>query len=645
MISLIFISLIAKANVVINTRAQTDSNFTQRSFVGTNYTKYEYRIPMRDGVRLYTSVYVPNHATGTHPILLERTPYSAGPYGRTFREVPTEGWYKAGYIMAYQDVRGKYLSGGVFEDIRPELTKNSPPSAIDETTDTSDTIDFLVKNVPSNNGNVGLWGISYPGFYAEVGAIHTNEHLKAVSPQAPVSEWFKGDDWHHNGVFFLQDAFDFMSWFGTVQTAPTAIHSGLPPLPRGNGGAYDFFLNTGALPNFDAYYYQGRVPFWNEVLTHDTYDSWWQARSVPSKLVDVHCAMLFVGGFFDAEDMYGALHSYAAAKAQNPSTPIYLAMGPWFHGMWAYGSGSNFGGLSYGQPTSQWFRDNVQFPFFEKYLRGVSTPPISPVTVYNTGENKWLTFPEWPPKQDAQSSLYLADNKSVTAVIPRRDGSDSYVNDPAQPTPYISDLTSRERPTDYMDADQTYFTTRPDVLTYVSEPLTEDLTVAGPIRVSLWASTTGTDADFVTKLIDDYPADCGPDVPGGQPMANYELLVRGDIFRGKFRKSFSNPEAFQPGKPTLVPFEMNSVMHTFRKGHRIMIQIQSDWFPLCDRNPNVFEDINSAKNSDFRKATITIYHSEKYPSRVTFGVLIDSGSGHPPVTVSENRNSLKPQVH
>ncbi len=579
-------------------------------------------IPMRDGVKLCCIAYVPKNVPGPHPILLERTPYSAGPYGEDFRDMYRQDYIKAGFILAYEDVRGKYLSQGTFEDVRPELSQHTKPTEVDESTDTADTVAFLIKHVPDNNGKVGLTGISYPGFYAEMGAINTPSGLAAVSPQAPVSQWFKGDDWHHNGVLFLQDAFDFMSWFGTVDPKPSPIHNGIS-INRHGLSAYDFYLKTGAMPNFDKDYYKGRIPFWNQVLRHETYDSWWKARAAGPHLKNVSCPMLFVGGLFDAEDMYGALHSYADAKRQNPHTTVDLVMGPWFHGMWAYGAGSSFGQLDYGQTTASWFRKNIELPFFERYLEGkTNVKKIAPVTIYETGANKWRQFDQWPPKGATQNQLFLGPDKEILPKSSEISGRNEFVNDPANPTPYLADWsTSTHRPTTYMDDDQTWASERKDVLTFESGPLIKDLVMAGPINVKFWTSTTGTDEDLVVKVIDVYPSNTEQKNPDGDSMAGKEIMIRGDIMRCKFRHSFTVPKAMTPGKPTLVSFQLNSVFHDFRPGHRVMIQIQGDWFPLCNRNPNTFTNINTAPDSAYHKATVSLYYGRQYPSQITFLVL------------------------
>lgn len=585
-----------------------------------SYSKYEYQIPMRDGVKLYTAVYVPV-LSGKHPILLERTPYGCGPYGA--EAIPgfdnSEKLAEAGYIFAFQDVRGHYMSEGNFVDVRPELQKDEP--GIDESTDTFDTIDYLVKHVPNNSQSVGLRGISYPGFYAGVGAINTHPALKAVSPQAPVSNWFLGDDFHHNGAFFEQDAFEFYNWFGWPRSRPaTELPPTLAPVSS-RDGAYAFYLNIGALPNLDTRYFKKRIPFWNDLMKHETYDQWWQDRSLPDHARNITCAVLTVGGLFDAEDMWGALNLFRATSIQNPNTPNYLVMGPWYHGMWADGAGRTFGDLDFKSDTSRWFRDFVEFPFFEKYLAG--NPAIEPAkaTIFETGKNKWQSFAEWPPLGLKPEAFYLDSGNSISSDTPVMVGSDSYINDPEHPTPYLADLKTERRTREYMVDDQRWAEKRNDVKSYKANPFTSEHRYAGPVDVDFWVSTSGTDADFVVKLIDVWPSDSLEKSPSGLSMAGYEQNLRADIFRGKFRNSFAHPEPFEPSKPTHLHFKMNDILHTFLPGHRLMIQVQSSWFPLVDQNPNVFENINEAKNSDFKKATITIYHDPEHPSKIVLGGL------------------------
>ena len=602
----------------------------QRPETMDTYAKAEYDIPMRDGVTLHTVVYSPKAVPGTHPILMERTPYGAGPYGpdryKNFRG--SHKLQEAGYIFAFQDVRGKNQSAGDYVNIRPELKPGE--RGIDESTDTYDTVEWLVKNVPANNGAVGLWGISYPGFYAGVGAIDTAPHLKAVSPQAPVSNWFLGDDVHHNGAFFVQDNFNFSTGFDVPRKGGPGS-TGTRPTVDKTGDEYAFFLQAGTADGLDTTYYKGLIPYWTELVDHPNYDAYWKDRSLPDHMKDVKCAVLTVGGWFDAEDQWGALNTYARTERQNPGIPNFLVMGPWYHGMWASRDGTTFGDLDFGQNTSKYFQDQVEFPFFERYLRGQDVPPPAEATVFETGDNRWRTFAAWPPKGLGKATFYLGADKTI-ATTPST-GADAFVNDPAAPTPYLADYaTSRRRTREYMVDDQRWADARPDVLVYKGEPFAADTTVAGPIDVDLWVATTGTDMDLVVKVIDVYPDDTTDKSPvrtlpdgttrGGASMAGYELNVKADVFRARFRDSFERPEPFVPGRPTRVHFKMNDLLHTFRKGHRLMVQVQGSWFPLVDRNPNTFvPNVERAKPADFQKATVTVLHDGKHASSLTFGTL------------------------
>jgi putative CocE/NonD family hydrolase len=610
LVAFVFLSLLAPAQ-----RRRPD-----QGGVRAQYTKFEYMIPMRDGVHLYTAVYVPKTVPGDHPILMERTPYSAGPYGPDkysyFRGSPK--FREAGYIFAFQDVRGKYLSEGEYENIRPEIAQFK--GGTDESTDTYDTVDWLIHHVPGNNGHVGLWGISYPGFYAGAGGINSHPALTAISPQAPVSNWFVGDDMHHNGAFFLQDTFDFFNFFGHPRPKPAPELSPVPGIDR-SAGSYAFFLTSGALPNFDKLYFKGDVGFWNDTMDHSDYDAWWKERALPDHMNGVHAAVLTVGGLFDAEDMWGAWNLYKATKQKNGGTPVYLVMGPWFHGMWASPKGRTFGDLDFGSDTSTYFQDNIEFPFFEKYLRGQNVPAPAPVTIFQTGANVWRTFNQWPPTGLDHEKYFIGPDGTLNTSVPPTGGSDSYTYDPAKPTPYLAKPETSRRTREYMIDDQRWADGRPDVLTYRSSAFKADHTVAGPVDVDLFASTTGTDADFVVKVIDVWPADSTETSPNGKSMAGYEQEVRADVFRGKYRDNYSRPKPFEPGKPTRIHFKLNDLLHTFKPGHRMQIQVQSAWFPLVDRNPNQFLDIYKARDSDFKPATITLYHSDKYPTHLSFGVL------------------------
>ncbi len=586
-----------------------------QSEIKSTHEKFEYMIPMRDGVKLYTAVYVPKRAKGESPIMLERTPYSAGPYGPDNFKTGFRGsskFVENDYIWAFQDVRGKFMSEGVFENLRPRVIPHWGPNGfqpmpddIDEGTDTFDTIDYLVKNVRSSNGRVGMWGISYPGGYAALGLMSRHPALKAVSPQAPTSDWFLGDDMHHNGAFFLQDFVSFFSGFGVVRPAPAPQNPPRVPFSVGDD-AYKFFLDLGALSNVDPKIYQGRVPYWWDIQRHDTYDEFWQARSVPSGLTDLKAAVLWTGGFFDAEDCWGPLNCYKAAEEKNPGLVNHIVMGPWFHGMWHRADGRTFHDQDWGSNTSQWYQETIEFPFFDSFLRGNGSWKGAEATMFDSGAKEWKTFAKWPPASAKETSLYLAAGSKVSRTKPLP-GTENYVSDPSNPVPYEGgQLRGRSR--SYMLADQRFAADRDDVLVFRTEPLTTDLTLAGPILPELFVKVSGTDCDFVVKVIDEYPA--SGDLPG------YQMLVRGEVMRAKFRNSFINPSPLDPAKFERVSFSAPDVMHTFKKGHRLMIQVQSSWFPLVDRNPHKFMNIFMAKDGDFASATVELALGGDRASRV-----------------------------
>jgi putative CocE/NonD family hydrolase len=578
------------------------------------YQKRELMIPMRDGTKLYTALYIPKDKPGKHPILMERTPYGAGPYGADLyrNNRGSKQFVTAGYIFAYQDVRGMGKSEGVFVNDRPQLLFTLRPNDVDESTDTYDTVDYLVRNVPECNGRVGLWGISYPGFYAGVGAINTHPALKAVSPQAPVSDWFIGDDFHHNGALFLMDAVSFAR-FGQsrIQRDPAS-----QPRIDTQGDPFKFYLETGSLANLTEKYFKETDGMWRYLVLHGNYDEYWQARSLPRSMKNVKCAVLVVGGWFDAEDCWGALNTYKGTEAQNKGIANTLVMGPWWHGMWASPVGQTFGALDFGQATSTYFQDKIEFPFFDTHLRGDGKQKRPEAEVFETGANRWRTFPKWPPAGRTETAFYLLPDKKVATEAPGTSATeyDEYVSDPANPVPYQGGQI-RSRTREYMIDDQRFATARPDVLSYQTPVMTENTTFAGPITADLFVSTTGTDADFVVKIIDVFP----DDAPG--KLAGYQMLVRAEVMRGKFRKSYANPSPFTPGQVEEVKYELPDVCHTFQKGHRLMVQVQSSWFPLVDRNPQTFTDIYTAKDSDFQKATIRLYHSPSYRSCVRVGLL------------------------
>ncbi len=591
--------------------------------VSEHYSKFEAYIPMRDGVRLYTVVFVPKaRSEKPYPIMLMRTCYSV-PYGANnypARLGPSRQLMESGCIFAMQDVRGKFMSEGEWVEIRPLQKKYTRKQDIDETTDTYDTVDWLVKSVPNNNGRVGMWGISYPGFYAAMGAINAHPAVVAVSPQAPVSEWFMGDDPHRNGAFMLLDVFFFYGGTGRVRPRPSMGMEGVPLDTKGYTDSYRFFLDMGALPNIDKKQYKGQIPFWNDLMAHGTYDSWWKDRSVPPRMKNIKPALLVVGGWFDAEDMYGALNLYQATEQQNPTVQNNLVMGPWTHGGWSNGDFASFGDIDFGSKTGQYYRDNILTPFFMYHLKGEGTLNLAEATCFMTGANEWKSYPAWPPKTAIEKSLYLQSGKALGWSAPtQEDTFTEYVSDPANPPPYsASAMKQMGRDSRYLIEDQRFASERSDVITFQTDPLQEDVTGVGRLFADLFVSTTGTDSDFVVKLIDVFPDD-SPDFKG-KKMGGYQMLVRGNILRAKFRQSFEKPVAFKPGEVTPVSFELQDICHRFKKGHRIMVQVQSSWFPLVDRNPQKFVDIYHAQDSDFQKATNRIYHSAKYPSKIRFSV-------------------------
>ncbi len=597
------------------------------SYVRDHYTKVEKYITMRDGIRLFTSIYLPKDQSKKYPIIMTRTPYNVGPYGaNAYKRSLGQNTLleKDGFIFVYQDVRGRWMSEGNFVDVRPDIENKKSNKDVDESSDTYDTIDWLIKNLPNNNGKVGIEGISYPGFYSTASLTNAHPALKAVSPQAPVTDWFIGDDFHHNGALFQMDAFAFITSFGVPRPKPITPAEFKNGIKYKEADNYKFYLDLGALPNYKKYYFGDSVKFWDNMMAHPNYDSFWKDMNIRPHLKNITPATMVVGGFFDAEDCFGALHVFEALQKQNPAThPNMLVMGPWFHGGWERGDGQLFGDQDFGSKTSEWFRENVELPFFKFYLKGEGEMGLPKATIFVSGSNEWHKFNEWPPKNTVEKTLYFHANGKLSFEAPKTAGSyDEYVSDPNSPVPYQAGIQAR-RTREYMLDDQRFAGRRPDVKVYQTDTLKEDITLTGPVMADLFTSTTGTDADYVVKLIDVFPDNYPEPKPNPKnvTMAGYEMMVRGEVFRGKFRNSFEKPEPFVPGKVTEVKYHLQDVAHTFKKGHRIMIQVQNSWFPLVDRNPQKFEDINHAKDSDFQKATIRIYHDMQDKSGVKVTVL------------------------
>ncbi len=608
----------------------------KEDYVKAHYTKYEYRIPMRDGKKLFTSVYVPKDASQAYPILIDRTPYSVGPYGEDEYKKqigPSDEFEKAGYIIVYQDVRGRYMSEGDFLEMHPHIDVKKSSKDVDESSDMYDTIEFLLKHVHNNNGKVGIWGISYPGFYTSASIIDSHPALKAASPQAPMTDLFFSDDAYHGGAFMLAANFGFYSSFKPF-TEPGPPPKTPVPFDFGTPDGYAFYLQAGSLSELNKHYLKEGNSLFTDQMIHTTYDNYWTARDLSRHMKNVKCAVMTVGGWFDAEDLSGPFKTFHAIDQFNPGIPNSLVVGPWVHGGWARNDGERLGDVQFWAKTSEFFRARIQFPFFEYYLKGKGTG-LPKAYVFETGTNVWRQYDAWPPSQAKARMLYLHAGGKLSFDPPAENeglgkGEDEYVSDPAHPVPFI-DYIATAVPQRYMTDDQRFASRRTDVLSYQTEPLEEDVTIAGPVSPKLKVASTGTDSDFVVKLIDVYPddypdnetADPSKRVTGPPPvrMGGFQQLLRGEPMRAKFRKSWEKPSPLEPGKMTEVNFTMPDVNHTFRKGHRIMVQIQSSWFPLVDRNPQTFTDIPNAKPEDFKRATEQVFHKRSAESGVEVLVL------------------------
>ncbi len=620
---------------------QTPEQRELAQYIRDNYDKREVMVPMRDGVKLFTAIYTPKNRTDKFPILLNRTPYSVAPYGKDkdgrdqYRATlgPNPLFAREGYIFVYQDVRGRWMSEGEFVNARPDIA-NTTSQQVDESTDTYDTIEWLLKYVQNNNGRVGTFGISYPGFYVSAGMVDSHPALKACSPQAPVSAWFNGDDMHHNGALFLAQNFAFFSNFGQPRPGPVSDNSyltrwkGMQPVD-----GYNYFLNLGGLKEVADEYEKNlgfRIAFWDEMMAHPNYDSWWKERNILYKLKNVKCAVMTVGGWYDNENLYGALKVYEHVERNNPGIYNILVVGPWDHGGWSRADGDWLGTAYFTQKTGDHYRRNLEIPFFNFHLKGTGDiSALKEVNVYDTGSHEWRSFESYEPTTSKDTALYLTANGGLSFDLPAGNGHAEYVSDPMKPVPYTQKIT-RNYPRDYMTEDQRFASTRPDVLVFQSEPLTEDITVAGQIKPSLFVSSSGTDSDFVVKLIDIFPDDYAfPD--GQRPPQNsawtvfqpggYQMLLRGEPMPARFRNSFEKPEPLVANTPTKLSFTMPGVTHTFKKGHRIMVHIQSTWFPLVARNPQKYmANYKQATEKDFQKATQRVYFGGRNSSAIMLPV-------------------------
>lgn len=616
--------ILAAIVVPYKVAAQSNEELTRGSYV-----KEEHRVPMRDGVRLFTQVYRPRDTSRTYPILFVRTPYSIQPYGPdAYRSSlgPSTLLQQDGYIFVYQDVRGKFMSEGTFEFMRPHRSSKRGPADTDESSDTYDTIDWLIRNVRGHNGRVGMWGISYPGFQVAMGLVDAHPALKAASPQAPMADTFVGDDFHHNGAFWLIHAFGWL-WFTAPMFTDSVALTQRPaqetfPTPDG----YDFFLkHIGPLSNVDAQFYRGRVPIWNEFMEHGTYDSYWRSRNVLPHLGRTPPAVMTVGGWFDSEDKYGAVNIYRTIEQRSPGSRNILVWGPWHHGGWARVDGDTLGHIRFGQKTGLWFRENLERTFFNAHLKNEGVDSLAEITAFMTGANEWRSFDAWPPKASTLKPLYLHEGGLLSFAAPAgSDDADAYVSDPAKPVPFTAQTTMSMGHL-YMVEDQRFAATRPDVLVYQTEPLVEDVTIAGPVSVELHASTSGTDCDWIVKLIDVFPSDT-PDPrpnPTGVRMGGFQMLVAGEALRAKFRDSYEEPAPVPANRPVKYTWGLPDKLHRFRAGHRIMVQIQSTWFPLVDRNTGSFQDLYMAVAADYRAVTQHVYRSSTRPTRIILPLLKD----------------------
>ncbi len=601
-------------------------------FFQKHYAKHEYRIPMRDGVKLYAAVFSPtpnafagpNGDPGPYPFLVTRTPYSCAPYGENNVSLPisiSRELQESGYIIVCEDVRGRYESEGVFQEMSPHIDNKSAKD-VDASTDMYDTVEFLLKTVKNNNGNVGIAGYSYMGFYTSAGIIDSHPAIKAACPQAPMTNLFFNDDWYHGGANMLTAAFGFYTGFGP-QANPLAPGDGAP-FNFGTPDGYKFYLQIGPIGNLESALKPAN-PYFNDQLTHTTYDDYWKKRDLSRHMTGVHAAVMVVGGWYDAEDLSGPFKTFHAIDEFNPGAVNSIVVGPWPHGGWNTGDGDRLGDVTFNQKAGAFFRAQIQFPFFEHYLKGRNADPLPKAYVFETGTNAWRKYDAWPPKNETPKMLYFHAGGKLSFDPPaEKTASDEYLSDPAHPVPYVN-YTAISVPQRYMTDDQRFASERPDVLTYETDPLTRDVTIAGPVWPMLKVASTATDSDFVVKLIDVYPDDFPNHESENQTpqvqMGGYEQLVRGEPMRAKFRDSWEKPTPMVPGKIVNVNSEMPDVNHTFLAGHRIMVQVQSSWFPLVDRNPQTFVDIPFAKPEQFVKATETVYRSASAASGVKVLVL------------------------
>jgi putative CocE/NonD family hydrolase len=585
------------------------------------FDKTDVMIPTRDGTKLHTEIYTPKNANvGPFPIVIERTPYGIGDddkgYSRKLARyaemIPDD------YIFVFQDIRGRYTSEGTFVMSRP-VRDPKDPKAIDEGTDTYDTIDWLIKNVPHNNGRAGLVGISYGGWLTVMGMLEPHPALKAVSEQASPADMFLGDDFHHNGAFRLSYGYEYSTMMETGKTNFVFKFDQFD--------TYEWYLRLGPLSNADKNYIHGTLPTWKDFVTHPNYDTFWKKQAMPYVLTKPTVPNLNVAGWWDQEDAYGPMKIYELLEKNDPNHLNYLVAGPWNHGGWARSTGKSLGAIPFGSDTSLYFRQKIEAPWFAYWLKDKGSLPVKEALLFQTGSDKWVQFDSWPPKNAPSRELYFHEDGRLSFEAPQSattQSFDSYVSDPAHPVPYRHRPIDMTYPDDHpggwptwLVEDQRFVDNRPDVLTWQTDELTEDLTLTGSVTAKLFASTTGSDSDWIVKLIDVYPEK----YPDDWKLSGYELMIADEVFRGRFRKSFEKPEPITPEAITPFTIDLHTANHVFKKGHRIMVQVQSTWFPIIDRNPQKFvPNIFEAKESDYQKATQRIYRSKEYPSGVVISV-------------------------
>jgi len=593
-----------------------------------DFDKSESMITARDGVKLHTEIYSPKNMTGALPIILERTPYGLADDDKGYSRILHHyaELIPDGYIFAFQDIRGRYGSEGKFVMQRP-VRDPKDAKAIDEGTDTYDSIDWLVKNVPHNNGRVGLLGVSYGGWLTVMGMLEPHPALKAVSEQASPADMFLGDDFHHNGAFRLSYGFEYSTMMETDKTNFSFQFDRFD--------TYDWYLRLGALSNANKNYIHGKLPTWNDFAAHPNYDSFWKQQAMPFILTRPKVPNLNVAGWWDQEDFYGPMKIYELLEKNDPDHLNYLVAGPWNHGGWARGAGKSLGAIPFGSDTALYFRRNIEAPWFAYWLKNKGSLPLKEALLFQTGSNTWVQFDSWPPREAQKRNLYFREDGKLSFEPPQSESAqafDGYLSDPAHPVPYRTRPIDMTYPEDHPGSwytwlvqDQRFVDNRPDVVSWQTEELKEDVTLAGQVTAKLFASTTGSDSDWIVKLIDVYPEK----YPEDWKLSGYELMIADEVFRGRFRNSFEKPEPLTPDVVTPFTVDLHTANHVFKKGHRIMVQVQSTWFPIIDRNPQKYvPNIFEAKESDYQKATQRIYRSKHFPSSVEISVL-PSSAGAP----------------